>query len=106
MVTLLAVVGYVIVVVVVVIAVLLFMLWLLSEALSRGSGRGETSPANSAREESSAVNISEYRKGYEDGRAAAREPGRDLADSLLAIVDTPDYRRGYADGLNGRNFDP
>lgn len=52
------------------------------------------------------MGIDEYRQGYEDGVEASKNPGQDLADSLLAIVDHPDYRRGYRDGLVGNEFDP
>lgn len=52
------------------------------------------------------MNIDEYRHGYEDGVKASKIPGRDIADSIFALVDTASYRKGYKDGLNGYRFNP
>ena len=52
------------------------------------------------------MNIDEYRQGYEDGVEASKIPGRELGDSIFALIDTPSYRKGYRDGLSGRPFEP
>lgn len=111
MVTLLILIGYIVIGVVIAIAIVLFILWALSGGLSQRSEGGSEHPVRSSRpttaggnDSTTAVNVNEYRRGYEAGREAG--PLSQLGDALFAITNSADYTRGYKDGHQGRDFNP